>query len=61
MANIKIRQKAQIRGVKHWEIAAELGLTPSSFSVMLRSELSEDEQNHIVEVIDEIARKKWAS
>lgn len=55
MANDFLRQAAARNGVKLWRIADHLGMTDSAFSRKLRRELSEDEQNRIIGIINEIA------
>lgn len=53
--NQKIRKYAQDRKVKLWQIAERLGLQDSNFSRKLRHELSEQETDAIMAIIDELA------
>mgnify|MGYP003289773423 CR=1 FL=1 len=53
--NQKIREYAQERKVKLWQIAEKLGLQDSNFSRKLRHELSEQETDAIMAIIDELA------
>ena len=54
--NMKIRNHAKEKGVKLWQVAEAIGLYDGNFSRKLRHELPEDEQLHILEIIDKIAR-----
>lgn len=58
MENVKIREKAKISGVKHWEIAEALGIGEATLTRKLRRELPKQEQEKILGLIDEIARSK---
>ena len=57
MKNLKIRDKARIENVPLWKIAHELGITDSTFSKKLRFELSEDETQKILTIIDKLAKE----
>ena len=57
MNNLEIRNKARIENVPLWKIAHELGITDSTFSKKLRFELSEDETQKILTIIDELAKE----
>ena len=56
-ANQKIREAAKEKGVRLWEIAEKLGITDGTFSVKLRHELEDEEQQHILNIIDELAKE----
>ena len=58
MKNIKIRQALKLANIKHWELAEILGIAESTLCVKLRRELSEQEQNRILAIIDDLAKKK---
>lgn len=58
MENVKIREKAKICGVKHWEIAEALGIGEATLTRRLRRELPAKEQEKILGLIDEIVRSK---
>lgn len=49
--NIEIRNAIFKSNIKKWEIANKLGITDSSFSRMLRKEMSEEMKNKIIEII----------
>lgn len=53
--NKRIRIYAKQKNVKLWEIAEKLGLQDSNFSKKLRHELSKQETDTIIAIIDEIA------
>ena len=57
-ANMKIREKAKIRGVRLWQIADALNLQESMFSKKLRKELTDEEKDEILAVIDRLAHEK---
>lgn len=53
--NQKIRKYAQDKKVRLWQIAEKMGLQDSNFSRKLRHELSKQETDTIITIIDEIA------
>ena len=55
-ANMKIREKARNNGVRLWQIADALGIQESLFSKNLRKELTEEEQEKILSIIDDLAK-----
>ena len=57
MANERIRQQAKATKVKLWRIADALGIVDSSFSRMLRHELSEEETARIIAIINELTKE----
>lgn len=57
MANNAIRNAAAEAGVRHWQIADAIGIAEETFSRKLRHELSVDEQQKILEIIEEIAKE----
>ena len=58
VTNVEIRKAAKERGVKLWEIANRIGVNDGNFSRKLRKELSFDEKNRILAVVDEIAASR---
>ncbi|MEI8198744.1 MAG: hypothetical protein WCG21_01680 [Eubacteriales bacterium] len=60
MKNIDIRSQTQTFNIRLYEISERLGIRDSTFSRMLRYELSEDQKAEIRIAIDEI-RKERAS
>lgn len=57
MKNNDIRQKAQKLNVKLWQIAEELGVTDSTFSKMLRKELSAEQKEKIFTIITTLKKE----
>ena len=56
MHNKDIRDYAARRRVRLWEIAMELGINDSSLSRKLRKELTPDEEEKILGIIDQLAK-----
>ena len=56
MNNLEIRIAIKNARLFSYEIAAELGLSETSFSRKLRKELSQDEKERILAAIDRIAK-----
>lgn len=61
MANKIIRDELKARGVRHWELAAALGVSEQTLVRWLRFELSEDRQLDMLMKIEEIAKRKERS
>ena len=61
MANLIIRDELKTRGVRHWELAHELGVSEQTLVRWLRFELSEDRQLDMLMQIEEIAKRKERS
>lgn len=60
MANQRIKLAAAGAGVRLWEIAAELGVTDSTFSRRLRKELPEQEKEQILSIIKRLGGERHA-
>lgn len=58
MKNNDIRQKAQKGNIKLWEIADILGVTDSTFSKMLRKELSAEQKEKIFSIISALKQEE---
>jgi len=56
IANTEIRFQAFEAGLKHWQIAAELGVTSETFSKWLRTELPPEKKLTIMEAINKLVR-----
>ena len=61
MANKIIRDELKARGVRHWELAHELGISEQTLVRWLRFELSEDRQLEMLMKIEEVAKRKERS
>jgi len=57
MHNKDIREYAAKRGVRLWQIAAQLGINDGNFSRKLRKELSQQEREKILLIIDSLAKE----
>ncbi len=58
MKNSEIRNSAKEKGVKLWEIADALSIADTTLSKKLRRELSAEEKEMILGVIEQLAGKK---
>ena len=58
MANKIIRDELKTRGVWHWELAHELGVSEQTLVRWLRFELDKDRQLDMLMKIEEIAKRK---
>lgn len=56
--NYVIKEKAKMCGVKLWEIAERLNITPETFSRRLRNKIDFDEMQRIICTISEIAEER---
>lgn len=56
-ANQSIRKAASMAGVKLWQIADRLGYADSTFSRILRKELTDDKRAEVLNVIDELSQE----
>ena len=60
-ANTIIREELKQRGVRHWVLAHALGISEQTLVRWLRFELNEDKQLNMLEIIEEIAKRKEAN
>lgn len=58
MNNKGLKDYAKDKGVKLWQIAERLNLNDGNFSRKLRKELSEEEKQKIIEIINTVAKQK---
>lgn len=49
--NIEIRNAIFTNNIKKWEVANKLGVTDSTFSRMLRNEISNEKKREILNII----------
>ena len=56
--NKEIRIKAIECGVYYWQIASVLGITPESFSRMMRKELEEEKKQDVLRAIFVAAKRQ---
>lgn len=57
--NLEIRNAIISNKVKKWQIAEKLGITDSNFSRLLRKELSLEQKEHIISIIEELKKGEW--
>lgn len=60
MENKEIRELAQRKKVRHWQIADYIGISDGTLVKWLRHELPEERAQKIMEAIDAIASTKEA-
>lgn len=59
-ANKIVRDETKTRGVRHWELAHELGISEQTLVRWLRFELDEDKQLDMLEKIEELVKRREA-
>ena len=57
MKNEKIRQEILKNRLKYYEVAEVLGISPGTFSVWLRNELSPEKEQLVMKSIDSVVSK----
>ena len=55
MRNKEIKDYIKSKGIPLWRVAERLGIADSSFSRMLRYEISEEKKSQIKAIADELA------
>lgn len=58
MANEKIKAEALVKGVRHYQIAEKLGVSDATFYRMMRHDLTPDQTQHVINLIDDIAHEQ---
>ena len=58
MCNKDIREYANKRNVRLWQIALKLGINDGNFSRKLRTELPEEKKTEIRAIIDDLAAEQ---
>ena len=58
MANKIVREELKSRGVRHWELAHELGVSEQTLVRWLRFELDDDRQLDMLMKVETIAKRK---
>lgn len=58
MANEDIRLRLQVNNIKYWQVANAYGITDGNFSRKLRKELSKDEKQKILDIIENLIKTK---
>ena len=57
-ANKDIRDAAKRAGICLWQVAEKIGVNDGNFSRKLRKELPQQEKEHILRIIDTLAKEK---
>ncbi|BDH82386.1 hypothetical protein [Lactococcus lactis] len=58
MSNIEIRQKMLAHNIKSYELAAVVGIFPSTLSVWLRTELNKERRERVEKALDQLIDNK---
>ena len=58
MANKIVREELKSRGVRHWELAHELGVSEQTLVRWVRFELDDDRQLDMLIKVEAIAKRK---
>ena len=58
MANLGIRQEIDKAGLKHYEIAKEIGISSFTLSVWLRDDLDGERLDRVSEAIESLKKKR---
>lgn len=54
MPNLEIRQLMMRKGLKHWQVAKAIGISPYTFSVWLRDELKDERLKRVKDAINSL-------
>jgi len=53
-ANQDIRKEIQQQGLKHWQVAEQIGITASTFTVWLRTPLTDERRQRTEKALKEL-------
>lgn len=56
MRNREIKDYIKSKGIPMWRVAEQLGIADSSFSRMLRYEISEGKKAEIYKIVDKLSK-----
>jgi len=56
--NEEIRRLIHQNYLKHWQVASQIGITASRFSVWLRTPLSDENKLRVEKAIEELTKKE---
>lgn len=54
MKNIELRQLINDKRLKFYEIAREIGIAPTTFTIWMRDELTDDKKEKVMRAIDNL-------
>ncbi len=57
-ANSIIRDALEAADIKYWELASQIGISPSTLTVWLRRELPQERKQTIMRAITELTEQK---
>ena len=57
MNNVELRNLIIKKRIKFYEIAREVGIAPTTFTVWMRDELSDEKKSKVIKAIENLA--KW--
>lgn len=57
MKNMRIRNALRIADMRYWQLAEALGVSEMTLTRRMRNEMPDEEQDRIVALIEEFARK----
>ena len=52
--NIELRKLINDKRIKFYEIASEIGIAPTTFTIWMRDELTEDKKKKVMNAIDSL-------
>ena len=55
-ANQEIRNLITSNRLRNWEVAKEVGITDTTFSVWLRTELNDERKERVLKAIEELTK-----
>ena len=58
MKNVEIRSAYMLAGIKQWQLAEAMGISETHLSRKLRKELSQEEKQNILEIIEQLSKEK---
>ncbi len=58
MVNKEVRDRARIENVRFWMIAQKIGIAPSTYTVWLRTELTDEKKTLVMDAIDQIISER---
>jgi hypothetical protein len=58
MKNLKIRQKMLINNIKGYELAEVIGISYSTMSVWLRTELNDERRKRVEKALEQLINKE---
>lgn len=56
MKNLEVRVLLLEKNIKNYQVAEKLGMSDSTFSIMLRKDMSEAQKSKIMQAIEELRK-----